>query len=209
MAYRRTPAVLDRLAGTRESILRAAVEILSESGYAGCTMAAVGSRAGVGTGTIYRFFAGKGELFAEVFAYVSSRELARAREAAVAVLEGPGSRHTAGAIIAAVDIFCRRAVAAPRLAYALIAEPVDPLVEAQRLEFYAGHAEVYAAMIADGIADGQLVAQDPRTTGAAIVGAVSGALIAPLARGGVDRSTIDALLACIERVLGEIPATGR
>lgn len=209
MAYRRTPAVLDRLAGTRESILRGATEVLSESGYAGCTMSAVGARAGVGTGTIYRFFAGKGELFAEVFAYVSSRELDRAREAAMAVVDGPGERRTAAAIVAAVDTFCRRAFASPRLAYALIAEPVDPLVEAQRLEFYAGHADVYAAMITDGIAAGELVQQDPRTTGAAIVGAVSGALIAPLARGDVDHTVIDALRAFVERALGEIPAAGR
>lgn len=209
MVYRRTPAVLDRLAGTREAILRGAAEVLSEMGYAGCTMAAVGARAGVGTGTIYRFFAGKGELFAEVFAWVSSRELDRAREAAVAVAQGSGERRAVRAIIAAVDIFCRRAFASPRLAYALIAEPVDPLVEAKRLEFYVGHTDVYAGMVAAGIADGELVHQDPRTTGAAIVGAVSGALIAPLARGGSDLSAVDALLEFVERALGEVPATER
>lgn len=209
MAYRRTPAVLDRMAETREAILLGAVAVLGDVGYAGCSMSAVAARAGVGTGTIYRFFSGKGQLFAEVFAFVSSRELDRVRAEARAVLAGEVDRRTIRAITAAVDVFCRRAFAAPRLAYALIAEPVDPLVEAQRLEFHAAHTGVYAALVASGMADGELVTQDPQTTGAGIVGAVSGALVAPLSRGDADRAAIEELLRFVERALGAVPASER
>ena len=59
-----------------------------------------------------------------------------------------GRRPTAAAaerVAAAVEAFCRRALAGPVLAYALIAEPVDPAVEAERLRLRRGYRDAFAA----------------------------------------------------------------
>jgi hypothetical protein len=67
------------------------------------------------------------------------------------------------------------------LAYALLAEPVDPAVEAERLAFRRGYREAFARALEDGIASGAFRELDPRTAAAAIVGALGEALLGPLA----------------------------
>jgi len=47
----------------RERILAAALEELAAHGYEGASMARIAERAGLGTATSYRYFAGKAELF--------------------------------------------------------------------------------------------------------------------------------------------------
>ena len=53
-------------------------------------------------------------------------------------------------IAAAVETFARRALRGRRLAWALIAEPVDPAVEAERLVFRRAYRDAFADVIADG-----------------------------------------------------------
>lgn len=175
------------------------MQLIVQSGYAGCSVAAVADRAGVGTGTIYRFFPSKGELLAEVFRHTSSREVA-AVSAAGAEAQQSGSRRVA--ILASVRAFCLRALAAPKLAYALLAEPVDPLVAAERLAFHDAYTDLLASTITVGIAEGELAEQDPRVSGAAIVGAISDALISPLSRGATDPAVVESLLGFVDRSLG-------
>ena len=63
------------------------------------------------------------------------------------------ARHArAERIAAAVETFARRALQGRRLAWALLAEPVDPAVEAERLQFRRAYADAFAATIADGVA---------------------------------------------------------
>ncbi|MCB5164424.1 TetR/AcrR family transcriptional regulator [Streptomyces bambusae] len=50
---------------THEAILRATVELVTESGYAGTSIGAVAGRAGVGKDTVYRRWSGKPELVFE------------------------------------------------------------------------------------------------------------------------------------------------
>ncbi len=47
----------------RERILGAALEVFAAQGYAGATMTAIAERAGLGTASLYRYYASKGELF--------------------------------------------------------------------------------------------------------------------------------------------------
>lgn len=47
----------------RERILAAAREVLAAHGYLGATMAMIAERAGLGTASLYRYYASKGELF--------------------------------------------------------------------------------------------------------------------------------------------------
>jgi AcrR family transcriptional regulator len=55
-----------RVGGTRELILEAAEQVLSERGLAGCTTRAIAEAAGCAEGSIYRYFADKHALFIEV-----------------------------------------------------------------------------------------------------------------------------------------------
>lgn len=50
----------------RERICGAALEVFAERGYEGATMIGIAERAGVGTASTYRYFAGKRELFETV-----------------------------------------------------------------------------------------------------------------------------------------------
>ena len=51
----------------REEIVRAALELIAEQGFHGAPMAMIAERAGVGAGTIYRYFENKDVLIAELF----------------------------------------------------------------------------------------------------------------------------------------------
>lgn len=175
MPYRRTPAVQARLDGQRRALLDAAVALLGEEGYAGCTVAAVAARAGIATGSVYRHFPSKSVLAVELFRTVVTHEVEAMSEAArrpADPVEG---------VVAAVENFARRALKSPRLAYALLAEPVDAAVDAERLVYRRAFRDVLAARIAEGVATGLLPPQDARLTAAAVVGAGAEALLGPLA----------------------------
>src|SRR4051812_15329977 len=134
MAYRPTERTEQRKAETRERIVAAALDQLAEGGYASATVQAVAARAGGATGSLYRHFPSKSDLFAEVFRRASQREVDVFAEATV-----DDGRSAAERVAAATEAFARRALAAPTRAYALIAEPVDPAVEAERLIFRRGY----------------------------------------------------------------------
>ncbi|MCU1659374.1 MAG: TetR family transcriptional regulator, partial [Pseudonocardiales bacterium] len=134
-----------RLDGRRDTILTSAAALLAEQGYAACTVAAVASRAGVAAGTVYRHFDSKAELVVEVFRTVVGRELAAVRDA-VAAESGVHDRARA-----VVETFAGRALKAPRLAYTLLAEPVDPAVDALRLEFRTAFGGIVAEVVGDGV----------------------------------------------------------
>src|SRR3982750_1736225 len=137
MPYRPTERTRARQAEVRERITAAALDQVAEGGYSWASVHVVAARAGVATGTVYRHFASKSELFAEVFRRASQREVDVFAEATVD--DGRSARER---IAAATEAFARRALAAPTRAYALIAEPVDPAVEAERLGFCRGYRDV-------------------------------------------------------------------
>jgi AcrR family transcriptional regulator len=51
----------------RDEIVRAALELIAEQGFHGAPMAMIAERAGVGAGTIYRYFENKDVLIAELY----------------------------------------------------------------------------------------------------------------------------------------------
>jgi AcrR family transcriptional regulator len=194
MAYRRTERVEARLSASRERILAAALELVAEHGYAGCSVAAVAERAGLATGTVYRHFPAKADLVAEVFRTASQREVDAFTRAAA--LEST----TVEKVAAAIETFASRALRAPKIAYALLAEPVDPAVDAERLIFRRAYARVIAEAIAHGVHTGELTWQDPEVTAAALVGAIGEALVGPLASGAP--APTPELIAFARRALG-------
>ncbi|MEV5651210.1 TetR/AcrR family transcriptional regulator [Nocardia sp. NPDC052254] len=195
MAYRRTPAVQARLDAQARAIVHAAMKVLSEQGFAGLSMAAVAAEAGVATGTVYKSFGGKAELVTAVFRDVVTREVA-------AVAQAGAEGGVVDRVSAAVETFAGRALKNPKLAYVLLAEPVDAGVDTERLRFRRAFAETFESAIADGVAGGRLPAQDPRTSATALVGAIGEVLVGPLAQGLQSESVVPELVAFALRALG-------
>jgi AcrR family transcriptional regulator len=173
VAYRPTLRTEARRAEVRARIVRAALELVRHGGYREASVAAVAAGAGVATGTVYRHFPSKAELFAEVFRVASQREVDAVAEAA----DRPGP--AAARVALAVETFARRALRGRRLAWALIAEPVDPAVEAQRLVFRRAYADAFASALRDGVASGELPDQEVALVATALVGAIGEALVGP------------------------------
>lgn len=159
---------------TRERLIEVATELIRQDGYAACSVAAIAERADVATGTLYRHFPSKAALFVEVFRKVCGGELRAMREASAA-------RPTAtDALNAIVETFATRALNNPRLAWALLSEPADPLVDAERLDYRRRDRELIAEIVRAGVASGEFVQQDADASAAALVGAIGDALIGPL-----------------------------
>jgi AcrR family transcriptional regulator len=188
---------------TRQRLLDAAKELIEEGGYAAASVVAIAERAGVATGTLYRHFASKEELFVEVFRAVCERE-ERAMRAAAA--EMPESAPAAERLQAVLGTFARRALRNRRLAWALIAEPVDPRVDAERIAYRARYAELIADALEAGIKAGELPVQDVRLTAAALVGGCGEALVGPLspltASGPEPEPIVGALRTFVARAVG-------
>ncbi len=192
--------VLATTASTRERLLEAARELIEEGGYGAASVVAITTRAGLAAGTLYRHFPSKEELFVDVFRSVCDRELGAMARAA----EAAGGSHAAR-LESVLETFARRALRRPRLAWALLAEPVDPRVDAERLAYRARYAELVAGCLEAAIRAGELPAQDVALTAAALVGACGEALVGPLSRHGeqaVPAAVLESLRAFIRRALG-------
>lgn len=57
----------------RDDIVRAALELIAEHGFHGAPMSMIADRAGVGTGTIYRYFENKDLLIAKLYQELEER----------------------------------------------------------------------------------------------------------------------------------------
>ena len=162
MAYRETAQVKARKAAQREALLRTAETLVRDGGFAAMTMQTVADRAGVGVGTLYRYFDNKATLAAAVFAVATQREV----DAVDRALAGGGD--ASARLERALRLFARRALAAPRLAWALIAEPVEPEVVAERLRYRAAYAALYQRVLDQGVAAGELPPQSTALAAAAL-----------------------------------------
>jgi AcrR family transcriptional regulator len=178
MPYRPTERTEARRLAAREQIAGAAHELIAHGGYREASVVAVAGRAGVATGTVYRHFPSKAELFAEVFRRASQREV-----------DAVAAATASGGVAAGVETFARRALRGRRLAWALLAEPVDPAVEAERLAFRRAFRDAFASALPPHVADRELIA-------AALVGAIGEALVGPLSPTG-DARDEDALVATL------------
>jgi AcrR family transcriptional regulator len=208
MPYRRTENVVRHLAEREQAILAAATSIAAEGGMSAVQIAAVATRAGIAAGTVYRYFPSKADLIAELVAAVAARELAAMRLAADAA-PGPLS-----ALAACIATFAARALYARRLTWAVTGEPVEPQIDALRIDFRQSLAAELEARIKAAIAGGHLPEQDARIAAPAMIGALMEGLIGPLApshdgdaaaqRAAVQTATLLAL-----RALGVIDARAR
>lgn len=183
MPYRKTDNVTRKLAARHGAILAAANAIAAESGMSAVQILSVAERAGIAAGTVYRYFPSKTELVGALVSEREGEEVAALRAAAAAA-PGPLS-----ALTAAVTCLSTRALARRRLAFALIAEPVEPEIDAVRAAYRRRIADELRRLIADAIGAGHLPLQDAPLAAAALVGALAESLLGPLAVPAVDSGT--------------------
>lgn len=180
--------------------MRAGVEVLEAGGYGAASVAAIAERAGVATGTLYRHFPSKADLFVELFRAIGDAELDAMHDAAVAT---PTAGEHLEAVIAT---FAGRAMSRPRLAWALVYEPLDPIVDDERVRYRRTYASRMAQFVRERVEAGELPDQDPDTTAAALIGGIVEALVSPLspvAGGNADPdAVIVALTAFCRRAVG-------
>lgn len=158
---------------TRERLVDAARNLLEEGGYAAASVQAIADRVGVSAGALYRHFPSKAELFVEVFRDAAKKDLA-AIDAAAA------SGGCVERLEAAVAAHAARALRRRRLAWALLYEPVDPLVDAERLVYRRTYCRHMAGLLRQGIAAGEIPDQNVELSAAALVGAIAESLVGPL-----------------------------
>jgi AcrR family transcriptional regulator len=199
MVYRRTERVEERLQDKRDRILHAVRKVVGKVGFRGAQVIMVAEAAGVATGTVYRYFPSKGELFAEALALNAQHEVHVV--AAVAEVEGPASSRLADAL----RVFAKRALRARRLAWAMLAEPAEPEVDATRLIYRRAVAAVFEKLIRDGMRHGDFPAQDAAASAACVMGALAEGLVGPLAPEAPDladiRTLVDAIIVfCLQAV---------
>jgi AcrR family transcriptional regulator len=175
MAYRRTENVIRRLAAREQAILDAARAEAANGGMSAVQIVPVALRAGVATGTVYRYFPAKADLVSQLVASVAERELDAMREAADAA-PGPLS-----ALAAAIATFASRTLSERKLAWAVLAEASDPEADAARRDFRAALSRELQQRITVAVARGYLPQQDVSVAAPATLGALLEGLIGPLA----------------------------
>src|SRR5467141_3511627 len=187
MVYRRTHQVVKRLAARRSAILAAARD------------AAV---------TVYRYFPSKADLISELIADVSRDELAAIRRAADAA-PGPSSALAAAVPTVAVHVLSQR-----KLAWGILAEPVDVDVTASRLASRREISGEIAARIDAAVRAGHLPAQDTSLAASALLGALHESLVGPLAPDNLDdqgrlRDAVQTVTLLALRAVGVMDARAR
>jgi AcrR family transcriptional regulator len=208
MPYRRTEKVVRRLAERHAAIIAGAQALAGEDGMAGVQIAPVAERAGIAAGTVYRYFPSKTELVAALVTAVSEQEISLMRRAADAA-PGPLS-----ALAAAIATFAARALRNRRLAWAVLAEPVDAEVDGVRLVYRRALVGEIETRLKAAMSRGTLPAQDTGIAAAAVVGALLEGLVGPLAP-SLDgdavkvRDAVQALTLLALRSVGVVDAHAR
>lgn len=181
MPYRATEATRCARQQRSDTLLTKARAIVAADGFGAASVKAVAAAAGVSAGTVYTYFANREELLAAVFRETADGEFAAVRRAVDAVQPSDHDHALAAAQLRAlVNAFARRAIRGRRLAWALLAEPVDPLIEAERLTYRRAYSDSVAGIIERGVASGELPPQEAHIVGLGIVGAIGEALTGPL-----------------------------
>ncbi|MBW5248301.1 TetR/AcrR family transcriptional regulator [Streptomyces sp. P01-B04] len=204
MAYRKTPAEIQRLESAREHLVTRATDVVAEVGWSGASVTAVADAAGIAAGSVYQHFASKAALAVEVFRRATGHEV----DVLESVLNGSGT--PVERLADGVRVFARRALESRGLAYALLAAPADAAVGAERLVFRRRYRALFAEVIREGMAQGLLPPQNGEVTAAALTGAIGEVLVAPLGSPEDDDQDILAeLTAMALRCAGAAPSSAR
>lgn len=165
----------ERFRSRKNVLLQAARGVVSEGGFHDLQMLTVAQAAGSAVGSLYRYFPSKADLCAALVARVSEREVA------VLGFVADSDADVDVRLVDCVATFARRALRNRRLAYAMIAEPVDQAVDAVRLKYRAAISMVFERLIEQGLRQNRFRKVEPRLAACCITGAFMEALVGPLA----------------------------
>lgn len=206
LAQRRRQQIED----TFNRILAVTRALIAEGGWSAAQISVIADRAGLATGSIYRYFDSKVDLCVQVLAQVSEREA----QVAAAIIDSAADAARSDVTARLHDVvatFVRRAARQPRLAYALIAEPCEPALDEARLQYRDALARQVARLLEEGRDSGAFVDAPADVLSTCIAGAMMEPLIRPLARAGrPGKAEIDALAeqvaaACVRMVRAPNP----
>lgn len=207
MPYRRTERILERLAGRREDILRAARDLAAEQGLGAVQIVPVAERAGIAAGTVYRYFPTKADLVEALLKTIAEQEIAAIGNAAGAA-PGPLS-----ALAAAIMAILVRTMRRPGLLTAALTVPAERELDGLRLAWRQALIAEFEAAIRAAIAAGRLPEQEAKLAAAAVFGALVECAIGPLAPGPADpaqiRPLVQAAALLALRALGVADARAR
>src|SRR5215468_375720 len=166
------------------------------------------ARAGIAAGTVYRYFPSKTELVAALATALGEREMA-ALEGAAKAAPGPLS-----ALAAAISTFAARALERRRLAFALMAEPVEPEVDRARASYRQALVSAFEQLIRKALGAGRLPDQDAALAAPALLGALVEGLLGEHAPAAPDdpakaRAQVQMLALFALRALGVVDARAR
>src|SRR5256714_13952556 len=173
MVYRRTNQRVKRRAARRSAILAAARDAAADGGMAAVQIAPVAIRANVAAGTVTRYSPSKPDLISELIADVSRDELVAIRRAADAA-PGPSSALAAAVTTVAVHVLSQR-----KLAWGILAKPVDVDVTASRLASRREISGAIAARIDAAVRPGRLAGPGTLLAVTALLRALHEALVGP------------------------------
>ncbi len=164
----------------RESLLRAARELMLEKGFPRVTVREVAERAGVGPALVNYYFGGKSELFAAIIEQVA-REAGERLEQAV---------HRSGPVEERIRSFVRELVGAmaadpylPRLLVEQVLFADDEVIDRFARELAAPNLATIRGLLTEGMASGELREVDPTFIVPSLLGAcIYFFLAAPLIR---------------------------
>ena len=175
----RKPRIRHRGPDKYPLILETARHLVATHGFRDVQMSAIAEAAGIAIGTLYRYFPAKTQLMIEVVSLTSQREIDIA--AGIAMRDGTA----ADRLGAAAWTFANRALRGRRMAHALVAEPVEPEVEAARLKYHRALARVFMTIIEQGVRSGEFPEQNAQASADCIVGCLFEGLVSPLAMDAV------------------------
>jgi AcrR family transcriptional regulator len=190
---------------TFRNIVRATRDLIAEGGWSAAHISVIAGRAGLATGSVYRYFDSKVDLCVQVLSQVSQREA----DVVAAIIDSDGD--ATSRLHDAVATFVRRAAREPRLAYALIAEPCEPALDEARLQYRDALARQFARLLDEGIRRGEFVDLPSDVLSTCITGAMMEPLIRPLARAArpqtqeIETLAQQVATACVRMVRAPVP----
>lgn len=197
MAYRPTDRTRSAAEQRRQRYLDTATELVARRGFVGAKVKVIADECETSVGSVYSYFDGRAELLAEVFRGAANHELETVAEAVGQA--GPTAHDKFEALIAT---FASRALTSRQLAWSLLFEPVDPAVELERLRFRGAYVEMGERVLREGIAAGEVPAQQASITAAALIGAIADSLVGrlnPAPAGTAPELSDDAIVSEIQQ----------
>ena len=174
MAYRSTDKTRAHMAHQREKLLAAALQIVSLDGFSSLTIVAVATQSGLAVGSVYKHFQSKEQLLLQVYSDLTTLDLLLDTKKIFISTAAKQQLDTA------LEQLFAKALMADKLAYALFAEPISPLISQQRQSYKAEFSAIFSQIIKQGMAQKVFLDQDPQIGANAIIGILIESLLTPM-----------------------------